>query len=61
MVSRRSRFDPLATADRLRWLVVKDMHSAVLDSTVIPAGTDLHGLMAAAIRERQTRRLDRRE
>jgi hypothetical protein len=50
---RRSRYDPLATSDRPRWLVAKDMHSAVLGCTMIPAGTDLHGLMAAAIRERQ--------
>jgi hypothetical protein len=54
MPSRRSRYDPLATSDRPRWLVVKDMHSAVLDSALIPAGTDLHALMAATIAGRQT-------
>jgi hypothetical protein len=31
---------------------VKDTHSAVLGRTLIPAGADLHGLIAAAIRER---------
>ena len=50
---RRSRYDPLAISDRPRWLVVKDMHGAVLDSTVIPASTALHGLMVDAIARRQ--------
>jgi hypothetical protein len=28
------------------------MHSTALDRTLIPAGTDMHGVMAAAIRAR---------
>ncbi len=54
MSRRRVRFDPLATADRPRWLVVKDMHGSVIDSTLIAAGADLHGLMATTIRARQS-------
>jgi hypothetical protein len=50
---RRSRFDSLATSDRPRWLVVKDMHGSVIDSTMIAAGADLHELMAAMIRTRK--------
>ena len=50
---RRSRFDPLATSDCPRWLVVKDAHSQLVDARLLPAGTDLHALMAATIAQRQ--------
>lgn len=53
MPSRRSRYDPLGTSDRPRWLVVKDVHSQVIECREVPAGADLHALITATVRARQ--------
>ena len=41
MTTKRSKYDPLATSSRSRWLVVRDMLHNVLDATELTPGTDL--------------------
>lgn len=49
MTTRRSRYDPLATSRLPRWLVLRDMFHNVLDSTELPAGTDLRSAFAQGL------------
>jgi hypothetical protein len=46
MNTKRSKYDPLATSARSRWLVLRDMFHNVLDSTELPPGTDLRAAFA---------------
>jgi hypothetical protein len=46
MTTKRSKYDPLATSRLSRWLVLRDMFHNVLDSTELPAGTDLRRAFA---------------
>jgi hypothetical protein len=46
MTSKRSKYDPLATSRLTRWLVLRDMFHNVLDTTELPAGTDLRSAFA---------------
>jgi hypothetical protein len=46
MTTKRSQYDPLATSTRSRWLVLRDLFHNVLDSTELPAGTDLRQAFA---------------
>ena len=41
MTTKRSKYDPLATSTRSRWLVFRDMFHHVLDATELPPGSDL--------------------
>lgn len=41
MTTKRSKYDPLATSTRSRWLVLRDMFHNVLDATELAPGTDL--------------------
>lgn len=49
MTTKRSKYDPLATSRLTRWLVLRDMFHNVLDSTELPAGTDLRAAFAAGL------------
>ncbi len=46
MTTKRSKYDPLATARVTRWLVLRDMFHNVLDATELPPGTDLRQAFA---------------
>ena len=41
MTTKRSKYDPLATSQLSRWLVLRDMFHNVLDATELPPGSDL--------------------
>jgi hypothetical protein len=49
MNTKRSKYDPLATSARSRWLVLRDMFHNVLDSTELPPGTDLRRAFAEGL------------
>jgi hypothetical protein len=49
MTTKRSKYDPLATSRLSRWLVLRDMFHNVLDSTEMPAGTDLRATFAEGL------------
>jgi hypothetical protein len=49
MVLRRSAYDVLAPSDAPRWLVVRNMHRAVLEHRGLPPGSDLRGAFALAL------------
>jgi hypothetical protein len=49
MNTKRSKYDPLATSTRSRWLVLRDMFHHVLDSTELPPGTDLRTAFASGL------------
>jgi hypothetical protein len=49
MTTKRSKYDPLATSRLSRWLVLRDMFHNVLDSTELPAGTDLRRAFAEGL------------
>ena len=49
MTTKRSKYDPLATSPRTRWLVLRDMFHNVLDATELPPGTDLRQSFAAGL------------
>jgi hypothetical protein len=49
MTTKRSKYDPLATSRQSRWLVLRDMFHNVLDSTEMPAGTDLRAAFAEGL------------
>jgi hypothetical protein len=51
MVPRRSVYDPLETTKEPRWYEVRDMHGRVLESRLLPAGTDLKRTFVAAMLE----------
>ena len=46
---RRSRPDPLATANEPRWLVTSTLYGAALSSREIPPGANLHQVIADAL------------
>jgi hypothetical protein len=49
MTTKRSKYDPLATSRLSRWLVLRDMFHNVLDSTELPAGSDLRQSFAEGL------------
>src|SRR5205085_5376538 len=49
MTTKRSKYDPLATSRLSRWLVLRDMFHNVLDSTELPAGSDLRRSFAEGL------------
>jgi hypothetical protein len=49
MNTKRSKYDPLATSPRSRWLVLRDLFHNVLDSTELPPGTDLRNAFATGL------------
>jgi hypothetical protein len=49
MTTKRSKYDPLATARLPRWLVLRDLFHNVLDATELPPGTDLRAAFAAGL------------
>jgi hypothetical protein len=49
MTTKRSKYDPLAPSRLSRWLVLRDMFHNVLDSTELPAGTDLRQAFAQGL------------
>jgi len=49
MIRRRSVFDPLEPTKEPRWYEVRDMHGSVLESRLLPAGTDLKRTFVAAM------------
>jgi hypothetical protein len=51
--TKRSRFDPFADNTHPRWLVLRDMFQHVVDSTELPAGTDLRRAFADGIADLQ--------
>jgi hypothetical protein len=48
---RRSTFDPLDIGDAPTWLVVRNLHRAVLEVRSLPAGADLKRVFIMAILE----------
>jgi hypothetical protein len=46
---RRSSYDPLAVSTEPRWLVVRNMHSSILEQRVLRPGDDLRGAFAKAL------------
>ena len=49
MTTKRSKYDPLATARVTRWLVLRDLFHNVLDATELPPGTDLRSAFASEL------------
>jgi hypothetical protein len=49
MPPRRSSYDPLAVSTEPRWLVVRNMHSAILEQKALRPGDDLRGAFAKAL------------
>ncbi len=46
---RRSSYEPLQCSSQPRWLVVRDMHRAVLEHRLLPPGSDLYGAFIKAL------------
>jgi hypothetical protein len=46
MTTKRSKYDPLATSQLSRWLVLRDMFHNVLDATELPPGSNLRQAFA---------------
>ncbi|MEJ0087896.1 MAG: hypothetical protein WDO72_19685 [Pseudomonadota bacterium] len=49
MTTKRSKYDPLATSNHSRWLVLRDLFHNVLDATELPAGSDLRNGFATGL------------
>jgi hypothetical protein len=49
MTTKRSQYDPLATSNHPRWLVLRDLFHNVLDTTELAPGTDLRRAFADGI------------
>jgi hypothetical protein len=49
MVSRRASFDVLAISDAPRWLVVRNMHRAILEHRELAPGSDLRSAFVKAL------------
>jgi hypothetical protein len=50
-MARRNVFDPLEPTKEPRWYEVRDVHGRVLESRLLPAGTDLKRVFVAAMLE----------
>jgi hypothetical protein len=50
-MARRTVFDPLETTQQPRWYEVRNMHGALLESHLLPAGCDLKRAFVAAMLE----------
>ena len=48
---RRSNFDPLEIGNEAAWLVVRNLHRAVLEVRPLPVGVDLKRVFVAAMLE----------
>jgi len=49
MTTKRSQYDPLATTQHSRWLVLRDLFHNVLDATELVPGSDLRKAFAAGL------------
>jgi hypothetical protein len=51
MVRRRALFDPFACTSEQRWLVVRDQHGSIIESSELTPELDLRRLFVASILE----------
>ena len=49
MASRRSSYEPLLPSIHPRWLVVRNMHRAILEQRLLAPGSDLYGAFIKAL------------
>jgi hypothetical protein len=48
-MARRSVFDPLEPSREPRWYVVRGLHNVLLESRLLPAGSDLKRIFVVAL------------
>jgi hypothetical protein len=49
MATRRSRFDPLKSVDRARWLTIRDDYGRLIEQRCLEPGADLKAAMIRAL------------